>query len=113
MFRACETRVLTAIAGDALDAQEELGLFPNQTNPERHCHSQGMRSRALDSFQGRPENKDKKDDLYDFCVELLITIEGEKRRAEEDAVKFANLYAYRPHSTFKEDDKGLLVVCFA
>jgi hypothetical protein len=116
MLRACDTQVLTAIAGDALDAQEEPGLFPNQTNSERHCHRRRMRKERLDPLKAEPENKDKQDDLYNFCVELLVTIEEEKRRAEEDAVEFANLYTRignRPYSTFKEEDKDLLVVCFA
>ena len=89
-------------------ASFQIKQIQNVTATVKKCVAE-----RLNPFKADPENKDKKDDLYDFCVELLITIEGEKRRAEEDAVKFANLYAYRPHSTFKEDDKGLLVVCFA
>jgi hypothetical protein len=29
----------------------------------------------LDPLKADPENKEKQDDLYDFCVEVMVTIE--------------------------------------
>jgi hypothetical protein len=34
----------------------------------------------LDPLKAEPENKERQDDLYNFCVEVLVTIERERER---------------------------------
>ena len=73
----------------------------------------------LDLLKAEPENKERQDDLYNFCVEVLVTIEREredKQRAQAAAKSGGrpySTYGDPPYEHFKEEDKDLLIVCFA
>ena len=73
----------------------------------------------LDPLKADPENRERQDDLYDFCVEVMVTIEREKEEEQrrQDAAKSDgrpySKYGNRSYEHFKEEDKGLLIVCFA
>jgi hypothetical protein len=73
----------------------------------------------LDPLKADPENRESQDDLYDFCVEVMVTIEREKEEEQrrQDAAKSDgrpySKYGNRSYENFKEEDKGLLIVCFA
>jgi hypothetical protein len=87
--------------------KKNLGSFQIQRIREFTATVKQCVGEHLDPFKAEPENKDRHNDLLNFRVELLVTIEGGESRRAQDTAKFGR----RPHSIFTEDDKCVLIVC--